>query len=154
MRPLVLISIAGLCIFLLANTYLRPPTATASWISGWSKASALAKAGKIPVLANFTGSDWCGWCIKLKQEVFDTPEFSAWAKGKVVLLEVDFPQQTKLETALATENENLARSSNIEGFPTLLFLDAAGKELGRLNYIAGGPKAWIAEADKILSAKP
>ena len=51
-----------------------------------------AKTGK-PILANFTGSDWCGWCMKLRREVFDTPEFQEWAKKNVVLLELDYPRK-------------------------------------------------------------
>lgn len=142
MRLLILLSIA--CLGLAAD----------GWVTGWSKASGLAATAKKPILADFTGSDWCGWCIKLKQEVFATPEFTAWAKDTVVLLEVDFPRKTKLEAALAAENEALAKSSRIEGFPTIVFFDAAGKELGRLGYQPGGPKPWIAAADKILAAKP
>ena len=42
------------------------------------------KTGK-PILANFTGSDWCGWCIKLKADVFSKPKFTAWADKNVVL---------------------------------------------------------------------
>lgn len=126
---------------------------TATWTTGWGKASALATTAKKPILADFTGSDWCGWCIKLKEEVFNTPEFAAWAARSVVLLEVDFPMQSQLDPALAAENNTLARDHGIDAFPSILFLDASGAELGRLGYQAGGPEAWIAAADKILAAR-
>lgn len=142
MRILILLAIA--CLGFAAD----------GWMTGWSKASEAAKTAKKPVLADFTGSDWCGWCIKLKKEVFSTPEFATWAKGKVILLEVDFPKKTKLDPALAKENNDLAKANKIEGFPTIVFFDAAGKELGRLGYQPGGAKAWTDAADKILAAKP
>jgi len=127
--------------------------AAADWGVGWKAAADQATATKKPILADFTGSDWCGWCIKLKKEVFSTPEFAAWAKDKVVLLEVDFPNAKPQPEALKAENRGLAEKYAIEGFPTILVLDASGKELGRLGYLAGGPAVWIAAADKILAGR-
>ncbi len=125
----------------------------AEWTVGWKAAAdASAKSGK-PILADFTGSDWCGWCIQLKKEVFNTPEFSAWAKANVVLLEVDFPQQTQLPPALAKENQDLAEKYKIEGFPTILMLKADGTVLGTLGYQKGGPAVWIPLAQKLLPVK-
>ena len=122
----------------------------ADWTVGWKAASEQAAKGNLPILADFTGSDWCDWCIKLKKEVFNTPEFAAWAKGKVVLLEVDFPRKAPLAAAQTQENEGLAKKYGIEGFPTIVLLSADGKELGRLGYQEGGPKAWTAAAQKLL----
>jgi thioredoxin-related protein len=121
-----------------------------NWETGWTETSAAAKIAEKPILADFTGSDWCGWCVRLKKEVFDTPEFKAWADKRVVLLEVDFPNGKKLPDELAKENEALMNKYGIQGFPTIVFLDAEGKELGRLGYQKGGPKPWIAAADAIL----
>lgn len=115
-------------------------------------AQALAgKTGKV-VLMDFTGSDWCGWCVKLKNEVFDTPEFTAWAKDKVVLLEVDFPRKKEQSAEAKKANRELAEIYKIEGYPTIIIADAAGKELGRLGYQQGGPAAWTAAADKFIPA--
>lgn len=127
--------------------------AAADWTVGWKTAADAAAKAKKPILADFTGSDWCGWCIKLKKEVFSTPEFAAWAKDKVVLLEVDFPRKSPLAEAQKRENEALAEKYKIDGFPTILILSPDGKELGRLGYEEGGPKAWTAAADKILAGK-
>lgn len=123
----------------------------ADWTVGWKAAADQAAAAKKPILADFTGSDWCGWCVKLKKEVFDTPEFAAWAKGKVVLLEIDFPRGKEQTAAVKQENRALAEKYAIEGFPTILVLDASGAELGRLGYQEGGPKAWIAAAEAIIA---
>ena len=127
--------------------------AAADWTVGWKTAADAAAKAKKPILADFTGSDWCGWCIKLKQEVFNTPEFAAWAKNKVVLLEVDFPRKTKLAGTQQQENDGLAEKYKIEGFPTILILSPEGKELGRLGYEKGGPQVWTALADDILAGK-
>ena len=122
------------------------------WLVGWDNAARTATTTSHPILADFTGSDWCGWCIKLRKEVFDTPEFILWAQKSVVLLEVDFPQQKKLPAAQAAENDNLAKKYAIEGYPTILLLDNKGTELGRLGYQDGGPGPWIAAAEKLLKA--
>lgn len=125
-----------------------------TWHTDLAAATALAAKEKKPLLVDFTGSDWCGWCIKLKKEVFDTPEFAAWAKDKVVLVEIDFPRQKAQADAVKQANIALAQKHGVEGFPTIVLLDAAGKELGRLGYQKGGPQAWTAAADKLLPAKP
>jgi len=131
-----------------------PSLATAAdstWISGWKDAAAQASSTKRPILADFTGSDWCVWCIKLKHEVFDTPEFAAWAKRSVVLMVVDFPQTRTLPDQQKQENQGLAERYQVDGLPTVLLLAANGTEIGRLGYQDGGPKAWIAAAEAIIA---
>jgi protein disulfide-isomerase len=110
------------------------------------------KTGK-PVLVNFTGSDWCTWCHKLEGEVFATKDFKTWASKNVILLELDFPQAKKLPDALKKQNDDLSKKYKVEGFPTILFLDASGKELGRSGYMKGGPKAWLKNAEKFTAKK-
>jgi len=123
------------------------------WITSYEDALKLAKKEKKLVLADFTGSDWCGWCIKLKSEVFDTAEFKEWAKKNVVLLELDFPKQKQLPDDLKKQNQELAQKNNIQGYPTILFFDAKGKKVGQTGYVKGGPEAWIKEAEKAMGSK-
>jgi len=127
------------------------PAVESAWVTGWKMASAQAADTKRPILADFTGSDWCGWCKKLKHEVFNTPEFVAWAQRSAVLLEVDFPQGNPLPAEQQHENQRLAEKYAVEGFPTILILSADGTEIGRLGHQAGGPVAWIAAADALLA---
>jgi len=127
------------------------PAVESTWVTDWQTAAAQATDTNRPILADFTGSDWCGWCIKLKREVFDTPEFVAWAQRSAVLLEVDFPQGKPLSADQQRENQRLAEKYAVEGFPTILILSADGTERGRLGYQAGGPKAWIAAADALVA---
>jgi protein disulfide-isomerase len=92
---------------------------------------------------DFTGSDWCSWCIKLHKEVFSQKDFVAYAKNNLILLEVDFPQNKPQAKALKKTNEALQKKYNVEGYPTIIVLDGEGKQLGTLGYQAGGPGPFI-----------
>lgn len=123
------------------------------WLTSWDKAVAESKkTGKV-ILAEFTGSDWCYWCKKLEQEVFATKEFKSWANKNAVLLYLDFPRRTKLDAKLKAQNDGLAKKYKIQGYPTVLVLNAKGDKLGQLGYMPGGPSKWLPEADKTIKAK-
>ena len=123
------------------------------WLTSYADATKESKKTGKPILMDFTGSNWCGWCIKLKTEVFNTPEFKAWAAKKVVLLELDFPQGVEQPAELKKQNKELSQKYNIEGFPTIIFADATGKELGKYGYDEGGPAVWTKKADEFLKKK-
>jgi protein disulfide-isomerase len=100
------------------------------------------------VLLDFTGSDWCGWCIKFDHDVLSMAEFTAYAKSKLVLVKLDFPHHKPQSDALKQANQELATRYHVDGFPTYVLLNSAGKELGRqVGYAKGGPDAFIAELD-------
>ena len=120
------------------------------WITSYADALALAKKQKKLVLADFTGSDWCVWCKRLKEEVFDKPEFLTWAEKNVILLELDYPRSTPQSDDLKKQNEKLAKDFKVEGYPTILFLDASGKKVGQSGYKQGGPPAWLKSIEKIM----
>src|SRR6202011_321292 len=101
------------------------------------------------LLVDFTGSDWCGWCIKLNKEVFSKPEFKDYANKNLVLLEVDFPRRKQQSDAVRKQNEQLASEYQIQGFPTIVVLNGEGKKVGELYYMEGGPSAFIAEIEKL-----
>jgi protein disulfide-isomerase len=114
------------------------------------------KTGK-PILANFTGSDWCGWCIRLKKEVFVTPTFKKWAKENVILLELDYPRRAPQTEEIKKQNRELQQFFKVRGYPTLHMFNvgiADGKTqitaLGKMGYLAGGPTPWIANANNYL----
>ncbi len=125
---------------------------------GWltSHAAAVKKSKKTgkPILADFTGSDWCGYCIRLHREVFGTAAFKSWAAKNVILLELDFPRGKPQSAALRSQNAQLARKYQIQGYPTILFLDASGNVLGESGYMSGGPQPWIKHASDVLKRKP
>lgn len=124
--------------------YMKPPQ---GWLTSWDQAQAEAKRLNRPILLNFTGSDWCGWCIKLKKEVFSTDTFKQWADKNVVLMEVDFPKRTELPAELKAQNEQLAQQFRVTGYPTIMFTDPQGNPTGRYGYDEGGPENWIKNAE-------
>ncbi len=141
--------VLGLCCLLTAE---ENKAAHNVWLTDLKEAQKLSKQTGRPILANFTGSDWCGWCIKLHKDVFSTAEFQAWAKESVVLLEVDFPAKKPLPQNLKQQNESLKNQFQINGYPTILFMDDASKELGRIVGYRPADK-WMPEAKK-LAGKP
>lgn len=80
------------------------------------------KTGK-PVMANFTGSDWCGWCKRLDKSVFHQPGFKKWADDNVVLLEVDSPKRFKLPEEVKQQNQGLKQAFKVRGFPSVWVFD-------------------------------
>ena len=137
-------------LFAISATALAKP----GWIEDYEKGVAAAKKdGKI-ALVDFTGSDWCSWCIKLDKEVFAKPEFKEYAKANLVLIEVDFPQLKKLPKNKQEKHDALAKDYGIKGYPSVVLLDAAGKKIGQLGYMEGGPQAFIAAIEKAKGATP
>jgi thioredoxin-related protein len=130
------------------------------WHTDVNKAIKISTETGKPLFFFFTGSDWCGWCKRLVKEVFIKPEFAAWATKNVVLVELDFPRRTKLPEATQKQNRELGQMFGVRGYPSIWFVTpevTAGKvnfnKLGSQGYVAGGPKAWIAGANKILKTK-
>jgi protein disulfide-isomerase len=131
-----------------------------TWQTDLNKAMEISKKSKKPMLLFFTGSDWCGWCIRLQKEVLKTPEFAKWAKDNVVLVELDFPRKTPQSPEIQKQNMDLQQVFAVQGYPTVWFTKATKKDgklnfeqLGSTGYVAGGPSAWLAVADKILVNK-
>jgi protein disulfide-isomerase len=119
-----------------------------TWLTDLPAAQAQAKKENKLVLMDFTGSDWCGWCIKLNREVFNTPEFAKYAKDNLVLVELDFPRNKPQTPALKKANAALQQKHGADGFPTIVVLNGEGKEVWKqVGYMEGGPKAWISKLD-------
>jgi len=128
---------------------IQSQAAELQWMTDAPKALAIAKAENKLVMLDFTGSDWCGWCIKLNKEVFSTPDFADYAAKNLVLVEVDFPRKKAQSAELKKANEELVRKYKIEGYPTIIVLNGEGKKVGELGYQAGGPKPFISQLDKL-----
>lgn len=120
-----------------------PRGADGRWTTDFTAALRLAQELRRPVVADFTGSDWCPWCVKLDREVFASPVFRRWAEANVVLVRLDFPRRTPLPAAQAKRNEEIAQRYGVTGYPTVLVLDAQGAQLRKWGYFEGGPAAWI-----------
>lgn len=131
-----------------------------TWQSDINKAMEISKKTKKPMLMFFTGSDWCGWCIRLQNEVLKTPEFAKWAKDNVVLVELDFPRRTPQTPEMQKQNNELQQLFQVRGYPTVWFANASQKDgkvnfeqIGSTGYVAGGPSAWLEGANQILKNK-
>lgn len=138
----------------LALTVLVAPALAAdSWMMNLSEALDLAAAQNKAVLVDFNGSDWCPPCQYLKQQVFSKPEFEAYAKDKLILVDIDIPNGNRLSEAQKMINRELATLYQIQGFPTVLILSKDGIIIGGFM----GPKDSVDEAkvefDKALAIK-
>ena len=101
-----------------------------AWQTDFEKAKQTAKEKHQLILLNFSGSDWCGPCIRMRKDIFDDPNFSVMADKELVMVNADFPRMKKnqLDKQLKKENEALADKYNPEGkFPFTLLLDADGR---------------------------
>ncbi|PKP15620.1 MAG: thioredoxin family protein [Bacteroidetes bacterium HGW-Bacteroidetes-23] len=130
-----------------------------TWHTDVNKAIEISSKTNKPMLLFFTGSDWCGWCIKLQKEVFFKPEFAEWANN-VVLVELDFPRKTKLEPALAQQNAQMQQIFQVSGYPTIWLVTPQKigeqinlQQLGKTGYVGGGPLKWIEVANQFIAKK-
>lgn len=113
------------------------------WLEDFELACAYARSNNRRILVNFTGSDWCGWCVKLDREVFSQREFRDFAKENLILLKVDFPKRSPQRAETKQKNEQLARRYGVRGFPTILIIDADGSVHGTTGYQEGGARSYI-----------
>jgi len=120
------------------------------WLTDFNQAKKAAVEKKMPILAVFAGTDWCGWCIKLDEEVFSQAEFTKYAKNNLVMFLADFPQTHELAPALTKQNQALAGAYGVEGFPTVLLLNADGKVLAKTGYRPGGPAQYVEHIKSLL----
>lgn len=123
------------------------------WHTNYAAAQAQARAEKKLLLVHFSGSDWCGWCIKLQKDVFQKREFIEYAQSNLVLLSVDFPKRKPMSRGQQESNQALAARFAVEGFPTLVVVSEDGTKLGNFAFGEGGPKTFIKELEKLVARR-
>lgn len=129
-----------------------------TWHTDMAKASELSMKEKKPLMLFFTGSDWCGWCIRLQNEVFKKEEFTKWAKENVILVELDYPRRTPQDQAVKQQNQQMQQIFQVRGYPTIWLVNPEKTDDGKVNlsalgstgYVAGGPEKWLEGANSIL----
>ncbi|WP_231489810.1 thioredoxin family protein [Pedobacter sp. Leaf170] len=128
-------------------------TIPASWMGNFSEAQKQAKASHKQILINFSGSDWCGPCIRLRKEILESESFEQYAYGNLLLVRADFPRQKKnqLSKEQVKLNESLAEVYNKDGkFPYTVLVDENGKVLKSWDgYPDESAQAFVAEINKI-----
>jgi len=173
MKTIKTIKTITLLVFLFLGTLLKAQNKAEDksngllWHTDILKANEISKTSGKPLFAFFTGSDWCGWCRKLQNDVFSKPEFISWAKKNVILLELDFPRGKTLSPELTQQNNSLQQTFQVSGYPTvwLFYLnqssDAAKYDieaLGSLGYPQGSVKGkeevkFLSDAKSYLAKK-
>jgi len=124
--------------------------ADSAWATDYKKAQDEAKANHKLVFLNFTGSDWCGYCIQFDRVILSQPQFKDYATKNLILVEIDFPRRKPQAVETRKQNQELAERYEIEGFPTLVVLNGEGKTVWRYEgFYTGGIAAFLAELDKV-----
>ena len=122
------------------------------WLTNLEKAQDIAKEKGLPIFVDFTGSDWCGWCFKLRDDIFSQEEFIQYATENLILVKLDFPRAIPQTRETKAYNENLARKYGIRGFPTILLLNSDGKVIAQTGYQYGGAAKYVEHLQELLEA--
>ncbi|MDP8232794.1 MAG: thioredoxin family protein [Candidatus Zophobacter franzmannii] len=121
------------------------------WSEDFPASEKIATEKNLPILIDFSGSDWCGWCIKLDDEVFNTVEFKEYADKNLVLLKADFPKKLPQTDELVKQNRDLMDKYGVRGFPTIILISSDGTLIGQTGYQPGGPVKYIEHLNSFLT---
>jgi thioredoxin-related protein len=132
-----------------------PAFADAGWTTNFQKAMDQASTENKAVLLDFTGSDWCPWCIKMDKETLDQPAFKDYAKANLVCVLLDFPNQKPQPGSVKAQNAKLQKQYKVDAFPTFILLSKDGKVLWSFpGYMEGGPGPFLAAINKVYHPNP
>ena len=121
------------------------------WLVNLDEAYAQSKKSGKPIMANFTGSDWCGWCKRLSSAVFNKPDFKKWANDNVVLLELDFPRRTSIPQKYKEQNAGLQQAFQVRGYPTVWVFDLDKDAKGQYSISALGKTGYTPTVEQFTS---
>ncbi len=124
---------------------------TKEWETDYAAAAARAKAENKTLLLDFTGSDWCVWCMKLEKEVFSKKEFKDYAAASLVCVLVDFPQQKQQPAKVRKQNAELQKKYSIRAYPSVLLLTPAGDLITKTGYEPGGPAPYVEQLKQYIA---
>ena len=124
-----------------------------NWFTNLEDAQKIAQEKNIPIFIHFTGSDWCGWCWKLEEEVYSKPVFQDYVAENMVMVTIDFPREIKQPEEVVAYNRALATRFNIKGFPTVQLLNPDGSAIAQTGFQYGGPEKYIEHLKELLVKK-
>ena len=157
MKKIILFAIVGLMIFTSAcakeKEVISADNSKIDWLINLEEAQEIAKSEGKVIFVHFTGSDWCGWCTKLETEVYDHEPFIKYTAENLVMVKLDFPKSIKQSAETKKYNKALSVKYKIQGFPTVLLLDAEGKIIGKTGYQYGGSEKYVEHLKELLSKK-
>jgi hypothetical protein len=121
------------------------------WVADYDEAVKIATAEDKHLFVNFSGSDWCGWCIRLYEEVFSHDEFLTPMTRDYVLVSLDFPRSEQAKAGVPNPERNIAVASlhDVSGYPTVLLMTAEGEVYGRTGYQEGGADAYVGHVSEL-----
>jgi len=122
----------------------------AVWLTDFEAAKKLAKAENKPIFIDFSGSDWCHWCVKLDKEVFSKPEFIKYANDNLILFLADFPRTKQQSEKVQTQNRALMAQYQVRGFPTIIVLNSKAEKIGQMSYQPDGPVKYVESIKTVL----
>lgn len=117
------------------------------WLTDYEAAVQQAEADGKYILMDFTGSDWCSVCVRLRRSVLEQADFAAEARLRCVFLEVDLPQRKAMDAKLRAANEALCKRYRVDAFPTIMIINSRGEVLGGFAGDVGGVKNALACLD-------
>ena len=124
------------------------------WLIDFEAAKKKAAEEKKSLLVNFTGSDWCGYCIRLEKEVFSKDAFREGVKDKFVLVTIDYPEdESKVDDKTRAQNEKLGEQYHVDGYPTIMLADAAARPYAFTGYEPGGADKYMAHLNDLMAVK-
>jgi thioredoxin-related protein len=130
--------------------------APGEWTMDIEAARKVAAEKKLPLLLNFTGSDWCGWCKLMDKQVFSQAAWQAYVKPNVMLVWIDFPNdKTLVPEKYVARNKSLSEQYDVEGYPAYVILDDDGiTRLGQLGADRDStPEVFIAKLKAVLESR-
>ena len=129
------------------------PLKAQEFSSSWEKVLSQCEINNKPILLVFSGSDWCGPCIRLDNEVWQTPEFRVFAKQNLNMYRADFPKRkaNKLNDELMAVNIQLAEKYNPKGYFPLVVLIQSNKVLATMGYEKIGAQGYVRKIQEFLN---
>ena len=124
------------------------------WQQNYDEALRLSKESGKPVFAFFTGSDWCGWCIKLDREILSKRDMVKYLNDNFILFKADFPRRNPPPKEVMMKNRALMAKFGVRGYPTIIITDASGNAMGKTGYMKGGPAAMKRTLDRYIKKAP
>lgn len=117
-----------------------------TWHVDYQEARRESSEKELPMLLFFSGSDWSGSCMRLKEEILSSADFSSKVRDKFVCVEVDFPKYNPLQASLAEQNATLRSDFQVECLPCLLLLSPSGREIYKLGSLGNESGDTLADS--------
>ena len=123
------------------------------WYADFDLATVAAKEQGKDLLVDFTGSDWCGWCIKLDEQVFEHQAFLDGVNADLILVKLDYPSgdEAKAKVPNPARNEELKSQYAVSGFPTVLLMTSEGEVFGTTGYQDMTPEEYVADLKRLTT---